>query len=105
MTTLFAAPHVQCLSHERKRRQAPKAQTVSPHVRGVTLSKESLVDFVMPAIDDPWQSSPNTGGNAPVRRDYTPRRFETTSCDSVRLASSPIAAAVVCRRTWRLAAA
>lgn len=72
------APRVQRVRHELKRRpvQVARVLALSPHVRSITFSGESLADFTSLSFDDHVKLFLDTGCSEPVRRDYTPRRFD-----------------------------
>jgi len=77
-TPLHSIRRVQRVRHELKRRdvQVVRVETLSPHVRSVTFGGESLADFVSASFDDHVKLMLDLGGAEPVRRDYTPRRFD-----------------------------
>lgn len=70
---------VQRLRHEIKRRELTVARVESPTpgVRRVTLAGDSLADFISASFDDHIKLILPDGGGEPVRRDYTPRHFDT----------------------------
>ncbi|HEY6135025.1 MAG TPA: siderophore-interacting protein [Rubrivivax sp.] len=72
---------VQRVRHELKRRelQVARIEPLSPHVRSITFSGDSLSDFVSASFDDHVKFMLDNDGPAPVRRDYTPRRFDTAA--------------------------
>ena len=74
---------VQRVRHEPKRRdvQVVRVETLGPHVRSVTFSGESLADFHSASFDDHVKFMLDNDGPAPVRRDYTPRHFDTAACE------------------------
>jgi len=65
--------------HEIKRREltVARVETLSPHFRRVTFTGESLSDFVSASFDDHVKFILDADGPEPVRRDYTPRAFDT----------------------------
>jgi NADPH-dependent ferric siderophore reductase len=73
---------VQRVRHEIKRRelQVRRVEALSPHVRSITLAGEALADFVSASFDDHiklFLDAPE--GAEPVRRDYTPRRYDAAA--------------------------
>lgn len=74
---LEARSRVERVRHELKRRdlEVVRVETISPHFRSVTFSGESLADFVSASFDDHLKFMLDADGEAPVRRDYTPRRY------------------------------
>ena len=78
MDTAILPSRVQRVRHELKRRdlQVVRVETLSPHVRSITFGGESLADFVSASFDDHVKLLLDLGGAEPVRRDYTPRRFD-----------------------------
>jgi len=74
---------VQRVRHELKFRdlRVLRVQTLSPHVCSVTLTGESLADFLSPSFDDHVKIFIDTGAEEPVRRDYTPRGFDNAACE------------------------
>lgn len=81
--TNTAAPtsRVQRVRHELKRREltVSRVESISPHVRRVTLSGETLADFVSASFDDHVKLIFDSRGDAPVMRDYTPRAFDRSA--------------------------
>ncbi len=80
MSTETSALTVQRVRHELKRRELRVAhvETLSPHSRSITLTGESLADFVSLSFDDHVKvlfDAP-ADGSEPPRRDYTPRHFD-----------------------------
>lgn len=69
---------VQRLRHELKFRdlEVVRVQDVTPHLRAVTFTDESLADFVSPSFDDHIKLFIDTGSEEPARRDYTPRHVD-----------------------------
>lgn len=77
---------VQRVRHDIKRRdlEVVRVTTLSPHFRSITLGGESLADFVSASFDDHIKLfldgvGVDGVGAEPVRRDYTPRHFDTTA--------------------------
>lgn len=73
---------VQRVRHELKRRELAvlSVESPSPHVRSVTFTGESLVDFISASFDDHVKLILDDGsGAAPVMRDYTPRRYDNAA--------------------------
>ena len=56
-----------------------RVEAVTPHVRSIVFAGESLVDFVSDSFDDHVKLFVEVGGDEPVRRDYTPRRFDPSA--------------------------
>lgn len=69
---------VQRVRHELKRRdvQVVRVEAISPHFRRITFSGDSLGDFVSGSFDDHVKFMLDADGPQPVRRDYTPRRYD-----------------------------
>lgn len=69
---------VQRLRHELKFRdlEVRRVERPSPHLVAVTLGGDSLADFASPSFDDHVKVFLDVGAAEPVRRDYTPRRFD-----------------------------
>jgi NADPH-dependent ferric siderophore reductase len=80
-THLPAASRVQRVRHELKRRdvQVLRAEALSPHCRSITFGGEALADFVTASFDDHVKLFLDQGDLEPVRRDYTPRRFDAAA--------------------------
>ncbi len=81
--------HVRRVRHELKRRELHvlRVETISPHFRRVTFGGDALADFVSDSFDDHVKLILDAGGAAPVRRDYTPRHFDTAARElSIELA-------------------
>ena len=76
-----STPRVQRVRHELKRRelQVVRVETISPHFRSVTFGGDSLADFVSASFDDHVKFMLDADGAEPVRRDYTPRRFDAAA--------------------------
>lgn len=69
---------VQRQRHELKFRDlvVRQVERPTPHLVAVTLAGESLAGFHSPAFDDHVAVFFDTGGDSPVRRDYTPRHHD-----------------------------
>ena len=79
VNTSASPSRVQRVRHEQKRRdlQVVRVETPSPHLRSITFAAESLADFISASFDDHVKLMLDGGDGAePVRRDYTPRRFD-----------------------------
>jgi NADPH-dependent ferric siderophore reductase len=76
-TSATPSSRVQRVRHEVKRRelQVVRVETPSPHLRSITFAAESLADFVSASFDDHVKLMLDDT----VRRDYTPRRFDTAA--------------------------
>ena len=74
---------VQRVRHELRRRdlQVVRVESVGPGFRRITFAGESLAGFVSASFDDHVKLflDPAAGGTEPVRRDYTPRRFDAAA--------------------------
>lgn len=72
---------VERVRHELKRRelQVLRVADVTPHLRAITFGGDSLADFVSASFDDHVKLILDVGGEAPVMRDYTPRRYDTAA--------------------------
>jgi len=72
---------VQRVRHELKFRDLTvvRVRDVTPHLRAVTFTDESLADFVSPSFDDHVKLFIDTGAEEPARRDYTPRSFDNAT--------------------------
>lgn len=84
--TESAASRVQRVRHELKRREltVTRVDDVTPNFRRVTLTGDSLTDFVSASFDDHVKLifEPAADGT-PVMRDYTPRRFDNAARELV----------------------
>jgi len=71
------APVIQRVRHELKRRELEVAavEHLGPGFVSITFKAEELADFVSMSFDDHVKFFFDDGGDEPVRRDYTPRRF------------------------------
>jgi NADPH-dependent ferric siderophore reductase len=69
---------VQRVRHELKRRdvEVAKVERLGAHFVAVTFRGEELADFVSASFDDHVKFMFDDGGAEPVRRDYTPRRYD-----------------------------
>ena len=78
MTAEISTRRVQRVRHELKRRelQVLRVQRLSPHFQSVTLGGPELIGFISASFDDHLKLMLNGGGAEPVRRDYTPRRYD-----------------------------
>ncbi len=78
MTLTPPLRRVQRVRHELKLRdlEVVRVEPVTPHLRSITLHGESLADFVSASFDDHVKLMLDLGDAEPVRRDYTPRRFD-----------------------------
>lgn len=79
-TTRSVAERIRRVRQEPRRRhlQVLRVEALSPHVRGITFGGVDLADFASHAFDDHVKVFlPVAEGDAPVARDYTPRRFDT----------------------------
>ena len=83
MTTPLEPPvsRVQRVRHELKRRdlQVVRVETLSPHFRSITFGGEALADFISASFDDHVKFMLDSDGAEPVRRDYSPRRYDATA--------------------------
>jgi len=80
--TVVGGFRVQRVRHELRRRtlSVRRVETISPHVRSVTLGGEELADFVSLSFDDHVKLFlPVADGSPPVARDYTPRHFDAVA--------------------------
>jgi NADPH-dependent ferric siderophore reductase len=69
---------VRRVRHEPRRREleVARVEPLGPGFVAVTFSGESLADFVSESFDDHVKFMLEDTGGEPVRRDYTPRRFD-----------------------------
>src|SRR5258707_7783729 len=81
MSTELSTRRVQRVRHELKRRdlQVVRIESPSPNFRSVTFAGESLADFVSASFDDHVKLMLDADGAEPVRRDYTPRRYDSAA--------------------------
>lgn len=70
---------VQRVRHELRRRElrVARVEPISPHQLEVTFTGEDLADFVSASFDDHLKFIFPDEAGQPVRRDYTPKRFDT----------------------------
>ncbi|UXH79614.1 siderophore-interacting protein [Roseateles amylovorans] len=82
---LSAVSRVKRVRHEIKRRELTvmRVESITPHFRRITLSGESLNDFISASFDDHIKLIFSADGETPVMRDYTPRRYDTSSRELV----------------------
>jgi NADPH-dependent ferric siderophore reductase len=85
METSIPARRVQRVRHELRRRdvQVAQVQPMSPGFVAITFTGPDLADFVSPGFDDhvKFMFQPVASPEAePLRRDYTPRRFDNQAC-------------------------
>lgn len=83
MIPTLPARQVQRVRHEIKRRdlQVVRVDALSPHFLSITFAGDSLTDFVSASFDDHVKLFLDGDGAESVRRDYTPRRFDTAACE------------------------
>lgn len=81
MSTILSARRAQRVRHEIKRRelQVVRVESTSPNFRSVTFAGESLADFNSASFDDHIKFILDADGAEPVRRDYTPRRYDAAA--------------------------
>jgi NADPH-dependent ferric siderophore reductase len=81
MSTDSPTRRVQRVRHELKRRELDvlRVETLSPGFRSITFTGDALSDFVSASFDDHVKFMLDANGETPVRRDYTPRRFDTAA--------------------------
>jgi NADPH-dependent ferric siderophore reductase len=72
------APVIQRVRHELKQRALTVAAIapIGPGFVGITFTGEDLADFVSASFDDHVKLMFDESADTPVRRDYTPRRFD-----------------------------
>jgi NADPH-dependent ferric siderophore reductase len=72
---------VQRVRHELKRRelQVLRVEALSPHFKSITFGGEALADFISASFDDHVKFMLDADGAEPVRRDYTPRRYDVAA--------------------------
>jgi NADPH-dependent ferric siderophore reductase len=72
---------VQRVRHELKRRDLDvlRVQAISPHFRSITFGGDALADFTSASFDDHVKFMLDADGAEPLRRDYTPRRFDAAA--------------------------
>jgi len=78
MSSELSASRVQRVRHEIRRRdlEVVRVESPSPHFRSVTFAGEALAGFVSASFDDHVKFMLGTDSAEPVRRDYTPRRYD-----------------------------
>ncbi len=78
MSIVLTKREVQRVRHEIVRRpvQVARVTQISPHIKSITFSGESLAGFVSDSFDDHLKLLLDVGGAEPVRRDYTPRHYD-----------------------------
>ena len=81
MSNETSTSRVQRVRHELKRRDlhVVRVETLSPHFRSVTFAGEALGDFISASFDDHVKFMLDADGAEPLRRDYTPRRYDTAA--------------------------
>jgi len=74
-----ATRRVRRVRHELRRRDLAvvRVEPLGPGYVSVTFGGEALADFVSDSFDDHVKFMLEDEGGEPVRRDYTPRRFDT----------------------------
>jgi NADPH-dependent ferric siderophore reductase len=79
MDTLAPARRVQRVRHELKRRDVEvlRVEPAGANLVAITFGGGSLADFVSASFDDHVKFIFTGADGEPVRRDYTPRRFDT----------------------------
>lgn len=75
------ASRVQRVRHEIKRRELVLARVhaIGPNFRRLTFTGDDLADFVSASFDDHLKVLLDAGGPEPLRRDFTPRRFDAAA--------------------------
>ena len=77
---------VERVRHELKRRRltVTHVESLTPHLRRITFTDESLSDFVSASFDDHIKvfAAPRPG-DEPARRDYTPRSYDNAARELV----------------------
>jgi NADPH-dependent ferric siderophore reductase len=78
MTTDHPTQRVQRVRHELKIRHltVARVEPLSPHFKSITFTGEALSDFSSVGFDDHVKVMLDIDSADPVRRDYTPRRFD-----------------------------
>ena len=78
-----ALRRIQRVRHELQRREleVTQVQRLSPNFISVTLQGSSLSNFRSDSFDDHVKVFFDESASDPARRDFTPRRFDTTACD------------------------
>lgn len=72
---------VRRVRHEIVRRELEvvRVESISPHFRGITFGGAALAGFVSASFDDHVKFMLRADAAEPVRRDYTPRRFDAAA--------------------------
>lgn len=72
------APVIERVRHELKRRELTVAEVapLGPGFVSITFTGDDLADFVSASFDDHVKLMFDESAETPVRRDYTPRRFD-----------------------------
>ncbi|MBL8348946.1 MAG: siderophore-interacting protein [Burkholderiaceae bacterium] len=83
MDILSPTRRVQRVRHELRRRDVAVARVepLGPGFVAITFGGESLADFVSDSFDDHVKFIFDGGEAEPLRRDYTPRRFDRARCE------------------------
>lgn len=73
-----SASRIRRVRHDLRRREVvvSHVERIGPRFVAVTFSGESLRDFASDSFDDHVKFMVDAPGGEPVRRDYTPRRFD-----------------------------
>lgn len=85
MSNESSTRRVQRVRHELKRRElhVVRVEDIGAHFKRITFAGDSLADFVSASFDDHVKFmldvDTDTDGADPVRRDYTPRHYDTTA--------------------------
>ena len=81
LSQFLSAPRIERVRHEIKRRVLTVAgsEDVTPNMKRITLTGDSLADFVSLAPDDHLKVFIPAGGETEERRDYTPRRYDNAA--------------------------
>jgi len=76
-----SSPKIDRIRHELKRRDLTviAKDNITPAMLRITLKGDDASDFVSLGADDHIKIFIPTSGGAPERRDYTPRRYDTSS--------------------------
>lgn len=79
MTQATVQRRVQRVRHELRMREVEvvRRERISPHFVSLTFAGEALADFVSAGFDDHIKFMFDDADGNTVRRDYTPRRFDT----------------------------
>lgn len=78
MTDNASTSRVQLIKHEIKRRtlDVVNVEQISPNFKRITLTGESLADFISASFDDHLKFIVNPDAAEPAMRDYTPRSYD-----------------------------